>query len=110
MGFIQTYITNSLAELVSTVSSSVAIHYPMSEKVYIDNFEVCRVSHNFVHSFPLTLNSVYIQFSFKEKLAITKENLYTKYFPFTYKYVTLNEKPPINEGKSPHFFFHYRQS
>ena len=42
-----------------------------------------------------TLNSIYNKVTFNEKLAITKENLFTKYFPFTYKYVTFNEKPPI---------------
>ena len=29
------------------------------------------------------------------KLAITKENLHTKYTPFTYNDGTLNKKPPI---------------
>ena len=37
-----------------------------------------------------TLNSVYNQVTFNEKSAITKENLCTKYFTFTYKYVALN--------------------
>ena len=30
-------------------------------------------------------------------MAIRKENLCTKYFPFTYKQVALNEKPPITK-------------
>ena len=42
-----------------------------------------------------TLNSACNKVAFNEKSAITKENLCTKYFPFTYNDVTLNEKPPI---------------
>ena len=53
-----------------------------------------------------TLDSAYNKVTFNEKLAIMKENLCTKYTPFTYKYIALNEKP----AKSPHIFFHYRQS
>ena len=33
-----------------------------------------------------------------------KENLCTKYTPFTYKYITLNEKPPIMK-QNLHIFF-----
>ena len=57
-----------------------------------------------------TLNSVYNEVTFNEKLAIMKENLCTKYFPFTFKYITLNKKLPYSKGKSLHIFFHYRQS
>ena len=42
-----------------------------------------------------TLNSAYNKVTFNTKLAIIKENLCTKYTPFTYKHTTLNEKPPI---------------
>ena len=52
-----------------------------------------------------TLNSTYNEVAFNEKLAITKENLYTKYFPFTYNDVTLNEKPPITKENLSIFFF-----
>ena len=41
--------------------------------------------------FEITLNSVYNEVAFNKKSVIPKENLCTKYFPFTYKYVTLNE-------------------
>ena len=34
-----------------------------------------------------------------------KENLYTKHFPFTYKYFALNEKPPITKENLCIFFF-----
>ena len=43
----------------------------------------------------ITLNSTYNKVAFNEKSAIMKENLHTKYTPFTYKYVALNKKPPI---------------
>ena len=42
---------------------------------------------------------------FIKKLAIMKENLHTKYSPFTYKYVALNEKPPIMKQNHHIFFF-----
>ena len=51
-----------------------------------------------------TLNSAYNKVTFNEKSAITKENLHTKYTPFTYKYVALNEKPPIMK-QNHHIFF-----
>ena len=51
-----------------------------------------------------TLNSAYNKVAFNEKSAITKENLCTKYMPFTYKYITLNEKPPIMK-QNLHIFF-----
>ena len=57
-----------------------------------------------------TLNSAYNKVAFKEKSAITKENLCTKYFPFTYNHVALNKKPAYNQGKPPHIFVCYRQS
>ena len=42
-----------------------------------------------------TLNSAYNEVTFNKKSAIMKENLHTKYTPFTYNDVMLNEKPPI---------------
>ena len=44
-----------------------------------------------------TLNSAYNEVAFNKKLAITKENLHTKYTPFTYNDITLNEKPHITK-------------
>ena len=55
------------------------------------------------------LNSAYNEVTFNEKLAITKENLCTKYFPFTDNNVILNEKPPIMK-ENLHILFCYRQS
>ena len=55
-----------------------------------------------------TLNSAYNEVAFNEKSAITKENLCTKYNPFTYKYIALNEKLPITKQNLCIFFFHYR--
>ena len=52
-----------------------------------------------------TLNSFYNEVVFNEKLAITKENLHTKYTPFTYNDVALNEKPPIMKENLCIFFF-----
>ena len=52
-----------------------------------------------------TLNSAYNEVAFNEKSAITKENLCTKYTPFTYKYIALNEKPPITKQSLRIFFF-----
>ena len=57
----------------------------------------------------VTLNSAYHEDTFHEKLPKMKENLYTKYTAFTYKYITL-WKAVYNETKSLHIFFHYRQS
>ena len=51
-----------------------------------------------------TLNSAYNEVTFNAKLAITKENLCTKYTPFTYKYIALNEKPPITK-QNLHIFY-----
>ena len=51
------------------------------------------------------LNSAYNEVAFNEKLAITKESLHTKYTPFTYKYIALNEKPPIMKQNPCIFFF-----
>ena len=48
---------------------------------------------------------VYNEVTFNEKSAMTEENIYTKYFPFTYKYVVLNEKPPIMKENLHIFFF-----
>ena len=42
-------------------------------------------------------------------MGYNKENLCTKYFPFTYKYITLNEKPPVMK-ENLCIFFYYRQS
>ena len=51
------------------------------------------------------LNSAYNNVAFNEKSGITKENLHTKYFPFTYKDIALNEKPPIMKQNLHIFFF-----
>ena len=57
-------------------------------------------------SLACTLNSAHNEVAFNEKLAITKENLCTKYTPFTYKYIALNEKPPITKQNllNPHLY------
>ena len=52
-----------------------------------------------------TLNSTYNEVAFNEKSAITKENLCTKYTPFTHEYIALNEKPPIMKQNLHIFFF-----
>ena len=52
-----------------------------------------------------TLNSAYNKVAFNEKSAITKENVCTKYTPYTYKYVALNEKLPIMKQNLCIFFF-----
>ena len=52
----------------------------------------------------LTLNSAYNEVTFNKKLAIMKENLRTKYTPFTYMYIVLNENPPITK-QNLHIFF-----
>ena len=52
-----------------------------------------------------TLNSTYNDVTFNEKSPIMKENLCTKYTPFTYKYIALNEKPPITKQNLCIFFF-----
>ena len=52
-----------------------------------------------------TLNSAYNEVTFNEKLAIMKENLCTKYMPFTYKYIALNKKLPIMKQNLHIFFF-----
>ena len=51
-----------------------------------------------------TLNSFYKEVAFNKKLPIMKENLCTKYTPFTYKYIALNEKLPITKQISAYFF------
>ena len=52
-----------------------------------------------------TLNSAYNEVAFNEKLAIMKENLHTKYTPFTYNDIFLNEKPPIMKQNLHVLFF-----
>ena len=52
-----------------------------------------------------TLNSTYNEVAFNEKSAIMKENLHTKYTPFTYNDITLIEKPPITKQNLCIFFF-----
>ena len=52
-----------------------------------------------------TLNSAYNEVAFNEKSAITKENLCTKYTPFTYKYIILNKKLPITKQNLCIIFF-----
>ena len=54
-----------------------------------------------------TLNSAYNKVTFNEKLAITKENLHTKYTPFTYNDVALKEKLPIMKQNLCIFFFFF---
>ena len=74
--------------------------------------------YSYIHTYRLihvclyihTLNSAYNKVAFNEKLPITKENLSTKYTPFTYKYIALNKKPLIMKQNLCIFFFHYRQS
>ena len=56
-----------------------------------------------------TLNAAYNEVAFNEKSAIIKENLHTKYTPFTYNDVVLNKKLPIMK-QNLHIFFCYRQS
>ena len=51
-----------------------------------------------------TLNSAYNKVNFNEIIAIMKENLHTKYTPFTYNDVVLNEKLPITQ-QNLHIFF-----
>ena len=58
----------------------------------------------------ITLNSTYNEVAFNKKSAIMKENLCTKYTPFTYKYIVLNENPPITKQNLYIFFFCYRWS
>ena len=43
--------------------------------------------------------------AFNEKLAIMKENLHTKYIPFTYNDVALDENLPIMKQNLGIFFF-----
>ena len=52
-----------------------------------------------------TLNSTYNEVAFNEKSAITKENLRTKYFPFTFNDVALYEKLPITKENIHIFCF-----
>ena len=52
-----------------------------------------------------TLNSAYNEVAFNEKSPITKENLCTKYTPFTYEHIALNEKPAITKQNLRIFFF-----
>ena len=42
-----------------------------------------------------TLNSAYNEVTFNKNLAITKKNSLHQIYLFTYKYIGLNEKPPI---------------
>ena len=58
------------------------------------------------YKIPYTLNSTYNEVAFNKKLAIMKENLGTKYTPFTYKYdfkLSHILNMTLNEGKSEHF-------
>ena len=52
-----------------------------------------------------TLNSIYNEVTFNEKSDIMKENLCTKYLPFTYKYIALNKKLPITRENIRIYFF-----
>ena len=51
-----------------------------------------------------TLNSAYNKVAFNKKSDITKENLCTKYFPFTHNDVTHNKKLPIMKENFCIFF------
>ena len=51
-----------------------------------------------------TLNSAYNEVALNKKSAIMKENIHTKYTPFTYNDLALNEKPPITK-QNLHIFF-----
>ena len=72
-------------------------------------FHLCHVIQNDMFLLllfsSLTLTSIYNEVAFNEKSAIMKENLCTKYIPFTYKYITLNKKLPIMKEKLHIFFF-----
>ena len=59
----------------------------------------------FASIYRYTLNSAYNEVAFNEKLAMMKENLHTKYTPFTYNDITLNEKLPIMKQNLCIFFF-----
>ena len=52
----------------------------------------------------ITLNSTYNKVTFNVKLAIMMENVCTKYTTYTYKYIALNQKPPITK-QNLHIFF-----
>ena len=52
-----------------------------------------------------TLNSAYNKVTFNKKSPIMKENLCTKYTPFTYEHIALNEKLPITKQNLHIFFF-----
>ena len=62
-----------------------------------DALNIIKIKHSLIGAEDVkdTLNSTYYEVTFNEKLAITKENVCTKYTTYTYKYVTINEKPPI---------------
>ena len=75
------------------IKFSFKIHVDIITVEHSQSGSVCGCPNNI-----LTLNS------FNENSAITKENLCTKYFPFTYKYVALNEKPPITKENLRIFF------
>ena len=68
----------------------------------------CQLSTEALHTATLhiyTLNAAYNEVTFNEKLPIMKENLCTKYTPFTYKYITLNKKLSIMKQNLCIFFF-----
>ena len=46
-----------------------------------------------------------MEVAFNKKSAITKENLHTKYSPFTYNDVALNEKPSVTRENLHILFF-----
>ena len=64
------------------------------------DYDDCPIMLHEVHS-TLPYNEV----AFNEKLPIMKENFSTKYTPFTYKYIALNEKPHITKQNLCIFFF-----
>ena len=95
-------------ELASAASTlSVLIQWPVFA-LQLESLDCCiDWELNFLSTClsPTIPNSAYNEVTFNEKLAITKENLCTKYTPFTYKDITLNEKLPITKQNLCIFFF-----
>ena len=82
---------------------------PKHQNAYRKNFStetaILNICDNIWTSMENTLNTAYNEVTFNEKSAIMKENLCTKYMPFTYKYIALNKKPPITKQNLHIFFF-----
>ena len=80
--------TNQLADCLSRIGNQK------------DNIKLPKL-----YMYQITLNSTYNEVAFNKKSSIMKENLCTKYTPFTYKYIALNEKLPIMKQNLCIFFF-----